>query len=270
MFLFSKIAGTLLAPGTLFLLALCAAVVLLRTRWARAGRRLIALLAVLGLIIAVVPIGRWMIVVLENRFPAPSTLPSTVTGIVVLGGSVDQFIAAARGQIALTGSAERLVAAARLAHDYPDARLVFTGGSADPLRQDLKEASTARQVFVQLGLGDAMDAGRVLFENQSRNTHENAVRTFELVDPAPGDTWLLVSSAAHMPRAVGAFRRAGWHLASFPVDYKTTGRYELTPRFNFTGGLGALRAALHEWAGLIAYYLTDRSDALFPGPAPPT
>ena len=191
----------------------------------------------------------------------------TVTGIVVLGGSVNQFIAAARGQIALTGSAERLVAAARLAREHPEALLVFTGGSADPLRQDLKEASTARQVFAQLGLQGALDAGRILFERESRNTHENAVRTFALVEPAPEDTWLLVSSAAHIPRAVGTFRQAGWRPVPYPVDFRTTGRYDLTPRFGFTGGLGALHAALHEWAGLVVYYLSGRSEALFPGPA---
>ena len=269
MFVLSKLAWWLLSPGTLFLLALCLAALLLRTRWRHISRRLVVTLALIGLFVAVVPIGQWLTVPLENRFPPMIEPPARVDGIVVLGGSVRQRIAAARGQVALSGTAERLFTAVALARRYPGARLVFTGGSGDPFRQELKEAPVARAVFTQLGLGLDIAAGRVTFEDQSRNTYENAVFTQRMVKPRPGEIWLLVTSARHMPRAMGCFNRVGWSVRPYPVDYNTTGRYTFTPRFDFAGGLRDMAGAVKAWVGLFYYYLAGYSSSLFPGPTLP-
>lgn len=268
MFLLSKLAWWVLSPGSLFLLALCLAALLLRTRWRRIGRKLVVTLALIGLVIAVVPIGQWLTIPLENRYPRMTTLPARVDGIIVLGGSVRPRIAAARGQAALSSTAERLFAAVALARRYPDAKLVFTGGSGDPFRQDLKEAPIVRKVFTALGLGPDIAAGRVIFEDQSRNTYENAVFTRRMVKPRPGTVWLLVTSARHMPRAMGCFNRVGWPVRPYPVDYKTTGRYTVTPGFDFAAGLRNLTGAARAWVGLLYYYLAGYSSSLFPGPAP--
>jgi uncharacterized SAM-binding protein YcdF (DUF218 family) len=151
-----------------------------------------------------------------------------------------------------------------LARQFPDAKLVFTGGTGSLLEPNLREADAAARFLYRLGV----DPSRVLFERKSRNTFENAVFTRQAVQPGPADRWLLVTSARHMPRAVGAFRQAGWRVDPFPVDYRT--RRTLNPwrNLNFSARLGALRAALREWVGLAFYYATGRSSALFPAPVP--
>ena len=140
--------------------------------------------------------------------------------------------------------------------------LVYTGGSASLTSPELKETLVARRLFVELGL----DPNRVIFEGQSRNTHENAIKTFELVKPAKGDRWVLITSAMHMPRAVGVFRKAGWDPIPYPVDFTTLSHGKTGLWRGLGPGLGGLNKALKEWIGLVAYRLLGRTDNLFPGP----
>jgi len=262
MFVLSKIFLFLINPGVwvpgLFLLG----TTLLWTRWSRAGRRLLTGLTAFLLLVGVLPLGQIMIAPLENRFPTLTTVENPVDGIIVLGGTVVQSLTVDRGQPALSDGAERLTEFVKLARAYPRARLIFTGGSGSILRQDLKEADTARQFLQEMGL----DPNRVTFEADARNTMENAVFSHRLMQPATNERWLLVTSAAHMPRAMGVFRKAGWQPTGYPVDYKTFRHYEWTPGFNLTGGLGTLSDGLYEWLGLAIYRLLGRSDDLFPGP----
>jgi len=106
-----------------------------------------------------------------------------------------------------------------------------------------------------------------VFEDASRNTVENAEFSHRLAQPKSGETWLLVTSAFHMPRAVGCFRRAGWNVVAYPVDHSTAGESEPPIQFNFGSGLGGLRAAVHEYLGLFFYWIGGKTDALFPAPA---
>lgn len=262
MFILFKIVWILLTPATLFLLSLVAGVSLLATRWRRLGQGLLVATTLFGVVVAVIPIGTWLLTVLENRFPSPTNLPATVSGIIVLGGAIDPQLSAARGRVAINGNAERLFAFARLAARFPGAVLVYTGGSGDPFDQDHREADAAPPVLEALGISRS----RIVFETRSRNTYENAIRTRDRIKPEVGQVWLLVTSARHMPRAMGTFRKAGWPVIAYPVDYVTGGSYPLVRRFSFGGGLGALNAAAKEWLGLMAYYLSDRSDHFFPRP----
>ena len=106
-----------------------------------------------------------------------------------------------------------------------------------------------------------------MLETRSRNTEENAVFTKELVQPKPGERWLLVTSAQHMPRAIGCFRRAGFPVEAYPVDWHTRRALRLAPMETLSGGLGRLDNAVHEWIGLVSYWLTGRTSELLPGPA---
>jgi uncharacterized SAM-binding protein YcdF (DUF218 family) len=259
----SKTAGAFLVnPGNLFLLVLLIGAALLWTPARRWGRRLVALAALLGLFAAAVPAGRSAVLALENRFPPLTEWPARVDGAVVLGGMVDPFVTRARGQLALGDGVERLLALAELGRRYPGAKLVFSGGSGVLGRQDATEAEALEPHLAAFGL----DPARVRFEGRSRNTHENAVLTRALVQPRDGETWLLITSAFHMPRAVGTFRRAGWTVVPYPVDY----HFEPDPPpgwgFDVLRGLVQLHAALREWSGLAVYRLTGKSDALFPAP----
>lgn len=258
----SKIFWLLFNPGSVLVALFVAGAFLCWTRWRRGGVALVTLAAVLALAVATLPFGVVLVRDLENRFPVVDALPARVDGIVVLGGMVDQFVTQARRQLALGGAVERLVAFAELARRYPDARLIFSGGSGRLGRPETTEAAALAPYVAQLGL----DPKRIAFEGESRNTYENALFTFRLAQPQPGETWILITSAAHMPRAVGSFRKAGWRVVPYPVDFQTAGGETLDPTFDFAGGLASLGAALHHWVGLFAYWVTGRTDALFPGP----
>ena len=261
-FQLSKIFWFFANPGNLLLVTLAVGVVLTWTRWRRAGLWLVALVTLASLAAATVPVGNWMQASLENRFPVVRNLPDRVDGIIALGGVVNPWVTKARGQLALGGTVERLTEFAVLARRYPEAKLIFTGGSGSLFQTEVKEADVLEPMLGLLGL----DPRRIVLENQSRNTYENAVFTRRLADPRPGETWVLVTTASHMPRAVGCFRKAGWRVVPYPVDFNFRGDEEFGLTFNFIGGLARLSGGLHEWLGLTFYWLTGKTDALFPAP----
>lgn len=262
-FSLSKILWMLAAPANLLFLLLGAGVLLLWTRWRRLGRAMVTLATLLMMAVATLPLGSWLVYRLENRFPMVSTPPPRIDGIIVLGGAVNPWMTMERGQISINDHVERLTEFAALARRHPEARLLFTGGTGSLTRQDLKEADVIGPFWAQIGL----DSRRVEYENQSRNTYENALLSLPLARPQPNETWVLVTSAFHMPRAVGCFRQAGWRVLPYPVDYKTGKSFSFSLSFNPAGRLSALNGATHEWLGLIVYRLTGRTDSLFPGPA---
>ena len=261
-FTLSKVLWFLANPGNLLLITLCLGTALLWSRWRTVGRLLVASSAIIGVVLSVLPIGQWLYGTLEERFPPVRELPADVDGIIVTGGIVDPVITATRGQTAVGGAVERLFAMAMLAKRYPTAKLVFTGGSGMLLHQDEKEAPAVLPLLAQLGV----DPGRIILEGQSRNTAENAQFSYIEAKPKPDEKWLLVTSAFHMPRAVGSFRKAGWTVTAYPVDYVTRGESEPPIAFNFAYGVGSLGSALHEYLGLVFYWLSGNTDEIFPAP----
>lgn len=262
-FFASKIFWALVAPGNLLALFVVASALLvfLGGRWTRfLGRLLLLTAAAAFLAAAFLPVGQWTLRPLEDRFPA-IPMPERVDGIVVLGGMIDQVVSAARGVPALTSSAERLVEAAALARSHPEAKLVVAGGSGLLAEQAVKEAPIMVETLRRLGI----DPGRIIAEEQSRNTYENALFSLNLVQPAAGQTWLLITSAYHMPRSVGIFRKLGWPVVPWPVDYRTLPRTRLRD-IDVVGNIVDLHVAMREWIGLIAYFQMGRTDSLFPGP----
>lgn len=261
----SKILWELVAPANVLVVALVAGSALLWTRRRRAGRWIVTACALLAVAVATVPAGRWMVAVLEDRFPVPSELPSRVDGIIVLGGgTVLPRISSARKQTVAGGAVARVLRAAELAERYPRARVLFTAGSGSLRTPELKEADHVAPLMADLGVGP----DRLLLENRSRNTHENAAFGRDVAAPAAGETWILVTSAFHMPRAVGCFRAVGWTVVAYPVGFLTEGRDQsMALGFDLQAGLRWLSLGLHEWLGLVAYRLAGHTDALLPGPA---
>ncbi len=262
MFLFSKVFLTLINPGVWVLILLALGGGLLWTRWRRAGRILLSGTILFLLTISVLPIGEGLLATLEDRFPPVRSLKPPVDGIIVLGGAVQQFITRQRGQTALNKHAERMTEFVGLANRFPAARLAYTGGSASVFGQGVKETEAARLFFERIGL----DPARVSYEGRSRNTYESALFSHRLLRPRAGERWVLVTSATHMPRAIGTFRKAGWDVLPYPVDYQTMGVEHLDLYFNLRAALNDLQLALHEWLGLIAYRVLGRTDTLFPAP----
>lgn len=249
-----------LDPRTTLFLLLVAGTILLWTPARRAGRRVVTVVVAVALLFALVPISSSLLAILENRFPVPAQLPDHVDGIIALGGDFNAAAVEARGPFAV--ASPRLIGFADLARRYPDARLVFSGGSARVLRPDLREADQAARILVHLGV----DMHRVTLERESHNTYENVEFSKRLVNPKPGETWILVTSAAHMPRAVGTFRKAGWPVIAFPVGFHTGAAAAERIQLQFDSGLSDLDIAAREYAGLALYYVLGRTSALFPAP----
>jgi uncharacterized SAM-binding protein YcdF (DUF218 family) len=261
LFVASKVFWSLARPNTLALvLAVLGAALLWRGR--RFGRWPLALGLGWYVAVFVLPVSALLTLPLEDRFARPVPPPEAVTGVVVLGGAVEQQLTEARGIPALNGAAERMTEAVALARRYPQARIVFTGGSSAIVPGGPTEADTARRLFADLGLPPE----RLVFEDESRNTWENAVLTRRAAEPRPGETWLLVTSASHMPRAMGCFRQAGWQVTPWPVNYTTARDPALWWQWPFPTRLNHAEWALREWVGLVAYRLMGRTDALFPAP----
>jgi len=259
-FLASKALWFLAAPSALTILGALVGAAYSSRRW---GQLLAFACLALLLVVGAAPVGALLIGPLENRFPPPPANLAAPYGIVVLGGAIDDEISRARGQTTFAEGAERLTETAILARRYPAARIVYTGGSASLLGRPSTEAEDGRNLLVALGV----DAQRIAIEPRSRNTDENARFTAAMVRPEAGQTWMVVTSAYHMPRAMGLFRKAGFDAVAAPVDYRTGGRdRDWRLNVNLPRGLELFDLAVHEWIGLAAYRFSGRIDTLFPQP----
>jgi uncharacterized SAM-binding protein YcdF (DUF218 family) len=259
-FMLSKIFWAIVAPGNLLVLMLVVGTLRLGRRRRGRGSPLMATATIALLAIAVLPIGQWLATPLESRFPMPA-LPERVDGIVVLGGAVEPGISQAHGQVALNDAGERMLGALTLARRYLDAPIVVSGGNASLLPRDRpSEAAVMRDLLV----GQGVDPSRIRLEERARNTVENALFSRDIAQPSPGQVWLLVTSATHMPRALGCFRHIGWQVVPYPVDYRT----EATPRpgFLLSEHLALVDVVAKEWVGLVAYRILGYTDRLLPAP----
>jgi uncharacterized SAM-binding protein YcdF (DUF218 family) len=262
-FTLSKVLGFFANPSNLVIALGLLGILLMATRRARVGRFLTAASLIALAILGLSPVGNALIIPLEQRFPPWDDTRGPPDGIVVLGGGITPDVSAARNEVALNEAAERVTAAVALARRYPEARIVYSGGSGALIFREGSEAAFAVRLFESLGIPPA----RIIAEEQSRDTVENAVFSLLLAMPKPGERWLLVTSAYHMPRAIGVFRRAGFPVEAYPVDWRTRGPQDaLRPFQTLGGGLKRADTAVREWVGLLVYWLTGRSSALFPGP----
>jgi uncharacterized SAM-binding protein YcdF (DUF218 family) len=259
----SKIAWFVVEPSNLLTAFALLGLALNLLGFLRLGRRLLAGSLSLLLVFGLSPAANWLILPLEMRFPVPILDGRSVDGVIVLGGSLQERQTLAHGPIALNDAGERLVAMADLARRFPEARVLFTGGAGAYSGAPLPEGEVVKRKIVELGLPEQ----RVMFETRSLNTHENAAFSKPLMRPRPGETWLLVTSAWHMPRSVGIFRAQGWDVTPYPVDFRAAGWSDLTRGFSsVSDGLRRTEVAVREYVGLIVYRSTGRSDALFPAP----
>jgi uncharacterized SAM-binding protein YcdF (DUF218 family) len=260
----SKTIGTALLPINLLVELGIISLVLMATRFAALGRKLAAVTLLVLALAAFSPLGNLLLYPLESRFPAWDASRGAPDGIIVLGGSVDTDLSKAHNTPVVRNAADRMLAPAELARRYPNARIVFTGGSANLVANDAREADYSVPILENLGIPRT----RLIVERNSRNTFENAVFTKELVQPKHGERWLLVTSAFHMPRSMGIFRKAGFEVEAYPVDWRMGGREDLWSFTNMAAeGLGKTEIAMREWIGLVAYRLMGRTGELLPGPA---
>jgi len=262
-FVLSKTLGYLLLPTNFLILLGIVGAILMATRFARRGRTLAVVALVLLAVAGFSPLGNLLLYPLEQRFPPWQDTDGAPDGIIILGGSIEPDLSVAHGAPVVHGAPDRIIVGAQLARKYRDARVVFTGGNSNLISSDAREADFAAAIFENLGVARS----RLIMERQSRNTQENADFTRKLLGSKAGERWLLVTSAFHMPRSVGLFRKAGFPVEPYPVDWRAGNATDLLAFNNFaTDGLGRTDIATREWIGLLAYRLTGKIDELLPGP----
>lgn len=253
----SKLVALVIAVETWLILGLVVAFLARWRGWNRLATSATALVLAALVTLTALPVGDWALAPLETRYPVSPPLEASPDGIIVLGGAVETAKWRMTGQVHLNDQAERVTEAAVLALRYPSARIVLAGGGATlgPIGGDLpSEAAAMAALLAQLGV----DPTRMILEEQSRNTAGNAEFSLGLAQPKPGERWLLVTSAAHMPRSVAAFERAGWTaLIPWPVDLSTPpgGRGRT---WDLALNLYLLNRAVKEYVGIAAYALAAR------------
>jgi uncharacterized SAM-binding protein YcdF (DUF218 family) len=262
-FFLSKTIGIMLLPTNFLIGVGLLGAILLATRFASLGRKLLIASVVLLAICGFSPLGNLVLYPLEMRFPPWDATRGAPDGIVVLGGSIDADLSIAHDAAAFTAAAGRLIEAAALAHRYPNARVIFSGGSPNLISADAREADYAAAIFESLGVSRE----RLTMERRSRNTQENAEFSKAIAAPKAGERWLLLTSAYHMPRSVGLFRKAGFAVEPYPVDWRTGKRADILA-FSPVAveGLERTDVGIREWIGLAAYWITGKIDEVLPGP----
>lgn len=238
----------------LFILFLILGGILLIFKRKKWGKRFITFSCLGFLLFAIIPIGLWTFENLENRFPKMTSIPPTAKGMILLGGSFDQMTTIARGETAYNLAAGNFIRFIEIAKENPHLQLVYTGNAF--------ETETAKKEFKALGIGPST----VQFAEKAKDTKENAMRTKELLNPSPQDQWILVASAYHIPRAIGLFRKAGFNVIPYPVDYHTPGKYEMWFFMGLKLNLDAWQVSSREWLGMLINYLMGRSDKIYAEP----
>ncbi len=265
-YILSKTVTVLLHPSNLILLIGMAGLALMLMGWRRGGTRLVIASVILLFIAGLLPVGPYLTHALERRFPpweqAGGLSRGPPTGIIILGGAISPLLTRQTGLTSVNGDAGRVIALAHLARTFPNARIVYSGGDPSLFGNKHPETDFIGPLLDDFGVPRA----RVELETRSRNTAENAAFTRDIAQPKPGERWLLVTSAQHMPRAIGSFRAAGFPVEAYPVAFQVEHHLRLRPGFTVGNNLARLDRAVNEWIGVIAYWATGRSSALFPAP----
>jgi hypothetical protein len=265
MFVASKLLAFLTEPLAWVAALLMVALLLLRSASggaARSGPRRWALRArwlalVLQLIQGWEPLPDALLRQLEDPYSRTPTAQEVQAhqGVVVLGGALEpSYVWEGRSQVALNSASERMVVPLALLRQNPALQLLFTGGEGDLLGQGLSEAARARIFYGSLGL----PSERLLLEDRSRTTYENAVLSARLNGVDPTKPWLLVTSAWHMRRALATFQKAGWNVTPYAVDF-STGSHTTWTEYSLVRGSRKWALLLHELLGLLAYRLAGQA-----------
>lgn len=201
--------------------------------------------------------GQLILKYLDDRFPKTQiTASEQIDGFIILGGIVDTLNSQERGEILFTERAERITEIPILMKKHPEAKIIFTGAGKNG-----SEGQFAIDYLNAIGY----DGNKILIEGKSTTTYENAAYTFAKYEPKPNENWYLVTSAWHMPRSIGVFKKAGWeNIKAYPVDYQTGLHYHRVHRFSVGSRFYNISLAIREINGLTVYYLQGKTDEWIP------
>jgi uncharacterized SAM-binding protein YcdF (DUF218 family) len=263
-FILSKIGWAFLSPGNLLLIAFIFGSILFFLNYLSLAKKILAISSIFALAILSYPLGDFIITPLEKRFAIPQPLPDStkIDGILMLGGGEDLKRSLSWQSYELGLGGDRYITTKYLANHYPNLPVIFAGGSGHPSIQDSNgEGSLAHYFLTTIGITEE----RLIIESSSRNTYENFLFIKPKL-PDPNGTYLLVTSAFHMPRSVGIARKLGINVIAYPTDFRSNSAEYRKIDFDFFDHLKSLEPAWKEWIGLTIYYITDKTSSWFPKP----
>ncbi len=191
----------------------------------------------------------WLITPLESGYPRRPPVEK-IDAVVVLTGMVD-LKRSGQGIVELEAASDRIIEGILLAGRFPESLLIISGGSGNPLHQEVSEgALLSRYLVPQLGIS----IGRIAVDPTSRNTFENAVNTREILSKHHIKRFVLITSAYHMQRAMACFRKAGLDPIPWPVDFRShIDGLDISSFLPDTFSLRQTDTAIHEYVGLLMY-----------------
>ncbi|MBA4750063.1 MAG: YdcF family protein [Alphaproteobacteria bacterium] len=259
--IYHTVFGFLIEAEFVICTLLVIAALLMFTKRKKAARITLMIGLVFFILAGLTTLAPWMLSTLENRFDQPHQIPLDLKGMIILGGSFNRTLSVERDTTCYNSAGGRLIEAYRLVSKNPHLPILFSGGGV-VLANAETEAKMALDVARDLGI----DTKRFIIEDKSTNTRENASFSYTLMNPAPQDKWLLITSAAHMPRAVTDFRAAGWQVVPYPVDYLAPKTVPISVNLNINKNFQTWSRAAREWAGLARDYLSGKTTEFFPIP----
>lgn len=251
-FTFSKIFWLLVQPLNFIALLFLLSCVLFLIGKRSISFKFMAGTSVLFLVLGIFPVGMLLLYPLEHRYERPdeAALPEDVDGIILLGGMFNLRRSHDYGYPVLNESASRMIDFIALSKLYPSAKVLYTGGSSSLQPKEGGAAYFVKEIFDDAG----RDEQQLLIEPSSRNTYENYLFSKKLADPKDHETWILITSAFHMPRAVTVFCSGNWSVIPYPSAHYTP-KYKRGRLFpvNVLKNYHMLHVALREWTGIVAY-----------------
>lgn len=263
MFVVSKLFWNMVQPLSLVFLLGGLSLVLIGMRVVRTAAAALSLALLILFLTLYTTLGSVLLQTLEARFPRPASDPAQLSCMIVLGGAFETEVTTTRRGMDLNQAADRFVEALRLAIRYPQAKILVSGGDGSLSGAYEGDAAASIRFFEAFGI----PRDRLIVETTSRNTDENAQNSSDLLASSGLGQCLLITSAFHMPRSVGLFRKAGVDVAPWPVDYRTAGNLSFALDFTQpTLNAQQMSTAVREWVGLAAYRALGRIDEIYPAP----
>ena len=258
-FYLSKTLWLILNPFNIFILFTLFSILLFFLTFKRLSKIIFLINFSVLLSISIFPIGNYLIYIIEKEFHTHTKIPDNIDGVLILGGTTDAEMFKEYGQISLNGSAERLVESIEIIKKFKNSKIIFTGGSGILNRPDLDHAQVAKLFYEKMGI----NLTRIIFENKSRNTFENIIFSKKIAEPKNNQSWLLITSASHMKRALLIGEKHNWYFTPYAVDFLNTKNFKIRPNFELLSNLNSFQKGSHEWLGLISYYLLGRTSKIF-------
>ena len=254
MYLFSKIIWVILNPLNLLLIFLIIGFVFKIINMKIISKAFYTLSLIFFVIVGIFPTGNIILSKLEKSYPALTTLPSHVDGILILGGPSGPGLTREHGQVSFNEAGERLTESVKLIKNYQSSKIVFSGGFGE-----LPHTYVAKKFFSEMGI----DISYIIFESKSRNTFENILFSKKIINPKEFENWLLVTSSFHMSRAINVAEKLNWKFIPYPVDFRTSKKLiSFKPGLSLLDNFNSFNLASHEVVGLISYYLLGRSSKI--------